>query len=151
MLCLWKIYNWYSFFRFWTNIIFPFVKNFRRNFENSLICIQKNISTDRNFFFWRKNFLLSFSDLERTFWSFVERLYAKLWKLHALCPNDYVCGIFFLKKKYPFISRRTLSETFGLLTKNYRWGCGKCNLHIHSNRQMKIVFFVNKFKCSKHF
>ena len=103
-------------------------------------------------FFLEKKFLLSFSDLERTFWPFFESLYAKLWKLHALCPNDYVCGIFFLKKKYPFISIRTLSKTFlGFLTKNYRWGCEKRNLHIQSIIEMKIVFFVNKFKFFKHF
>ena len=88
-------------------------KNFRRDCENSMIRIQRNVLTDRNFFLGENLFCYLSRPLSKTVGSFVERFSARLWKLHALCPYDYFYGKPFSWEKNHFsFSLGTLIEIF---------------------------------------
>ena len=97
--------------------------------------------------------MLSFSDLEQNVWVFYRKVIGEVVKTACFASIRLFLWIinFFWKKKFFFFLIKALERNlFGLLKKNYRWGCEKCILYSHSNNLMKIVFFTN-FQFFKHF
>ena len=61
------------------------LKTYLRHCDNCIQCVQKNIFTNDNFF--EKQMTWYFlQTLSWMFWHFVERRWARLWKLLSLCP-----------------------------------------------------------------
>ena len=121
-------------------------KTFRRNCENSILCIQRNIFTVRNFFLGKKKFVIFFGPSANVL-AFCRKFIREVVKSAGFISVKYQ---FFRDTNSFCFSLRTLSETFfGLLMKNCR-GCENCILHIHSNILMNFVVFEN-FLLFKHF
>ena len=120
----------------------PLSKNFRRDCDNCLQCLQKNIFTS-NMFFEKSLYIIFFRPWAECFGVLSKdwRLSARLRKLLSTCP--YEC--FFWKKN--FFNKKVIlyfsfwdheRKFFGLSSKNYRRSCENCFHCAHKNTSIFI-------------
>ena len=86
--CLWKKYTCFGSFRYWANKFRPLVENFPAGLRQLLSMCPEDIIYER-YFSWKKMVCYFFQTLSWMFWSSVESLSARLWKLLSACPYEH--------------------------------------------------------------
>ena len=87
-------------------------KNFRRDCENSMICIQRNVLTDRNFF-WEKNYYVAFLGPWQNSLVFCRKVSRRGCENCMFCPHT----IIFMEN--PFCGKRNFSFSLGILNETF--------------------------------
>ena len=94
-------------------------KLFWRGFQNCILSVQ--MTTLRKNKFLEETFFISFSDIQRKYFSFVKNFSAGLSKLHSTCPAEHFEEKL-VRKKYNYYFRTLSRKIFGLLAKVSRQG-----------------------------